>query len=145
MVGDLALERLLLMSSLAPLWLGVGAGTPAADELPRPPVGADLGLERLMLMSSLPPCGWRFGSGAPPADQGRLLLMLPPLSLRISGRMGQIPRDICKKWGAPPPPRGGEGGHLYPTRGGGTGPGTSDMYGSGLRRLRSLLEECLLQ
>ena len=55
MVGDLALERLLLMSSLAPLWLVVGAGAPATDELPRPAAGAELGLERLMLMSSLPP------------------------------------------------------------------------------------------
>ena len=31
-VGDLALERLLLMSSLAPLWLVVVVGTPAAEE-----------------------------------------------------------------------------------------------------------------
>ena len=37
-VGDLALERLLLMSSLAPCGWSLGAGAPSADELSRPPV-----------------------------------------------------------------------------------------------------------
>ena len=51
-VGDLALERLLLMSSLAPCGWRFGAGAPAADEL-SPPCGWWLGLGRLLLMSSL--------------------------------------------------------------------------------------------
>ena len=50
-VGDLALERLLL-SSLAPCGWRFGAGAPAADEL-SPPCGWWLGLGRLLLMSSL--------------------------------------------------------------------------------------------